>query len=159
MSPILKARSLMGKLLIIGRDDMLIPGSLDDIRHHSYSYPTMYGTVRQSSLTFAQGYVMLARSGGQGGGRPLAGRGVSPPRLFLSGVAWGALHSPGTSSAQFKSRWGETVAYYHLTGRLGTRTRNGQVRSCVRVRCRVARPTRPIRTQSAPVPSTIYARP
>ncbi len=37
---------------------------------------------------------MLARSGGQGGGRPLAGRGVSPPKLFLSGVAWGALHSP-----------------------------------------------------------------
>src|SRR5579875_468425 len=37
---------------------------------------------------------MLARSGGQGGGRPLAGREVSPPRLFLSGVAWGALHSP-----------------------------------------------------------------
>jgi len=32
-----------------------------------------------------QGYVMLARSGGQGGGRPLAGRGVSPPKLFLSG--------------------------------------------------------------------------
>ena len=28
---------------------------------------------------------MLARSGGQGGGSPLAGRGVSPPKLFLSG--------------------------------------------------------------------------
>src|SRR5579885_3630306 len=42
-----------------------------------------------------QGDVMLARSGGQGGGCPLAGRGVSPPRLFLSGVGWGALHSSG----------------------------------------------------------------
>jgi len=41
-----------------------------------------------------QGYVMLARSGGQGGGRSLAGRGVSPPRLFLSGVAWGELNGP-----------------------------------------------------------------
>ncbi len=38
---------------------------------------------------------MLARSGGQGGGSPLAERGVSPPKLFLSGGAWGELHSPG----------------------------------------------------------------
>jgi hypothetical protein len=44
---------------------------------------------------YAQGYVMLARSGGRGGGRRLAGRGVSPPRLFLSGGGWGALNSPG----------------------------------------------------------------
>src|SRR5579875_1086058 len=39
-----------------------------------------------------QGYVMLARSGSQGGGRPLVGRGVSPPKLFLSGGGWGALN-------------------------------------------------------------------
>ncbi len=43
---------------------------------------------------YAQGCVMLARSGGQGGGSPLAGRGVSPPRLFRSGEGWGALNSP-----------------------------------------------------------------
>jgi len=46
------------------------------------------------SLKTGQGYVMLARSGGQGGGRALAGRGVSPPRLFLSGVGRGELNSP-----------------------------------------------------------------
>src|SRR5579885_3778414 len=52
-----------------------------------------------------QGYVMLARSGGQGGGRPLAGRGASPPRLFLSGVAWGALNSPGRESLSLDYGW------------------------------------------------------
>jgi len=41
---------------------------------------------------------MPARSGGQGGGRPLAERGVSPPKLFLSGVAWGEFNSPGAPS-------------------------------------------------------------
>jgi hypothetical protein len=46
---------------------------------------------------------MLATSGGQGGGRPLAGRGVSPLNLFLSG-GWGKnreLNGPGECKFEF----------------------------------------------------------
>ncbi len=52
-----------------------------------------------------QGYVMLARSGGQGGGRPLAGRGVSPPKLFLSGVGWGEFNCPGDDDRALTKFW------------------------------------------------------
>ncbi len=40
---------------------------------------------------YAQGYVMLARSGGQGGGCPLAGRGVSPAQTLPFGRGVGRI--------------------------------------------------------------------
>ena len=60
---------------------------------HTRSLPSM-----ALALGKPQGYVMLARSGDQGGGSPLAGRGVSPPKLFLSGRGVGSIKLPWQDS-------------------------------------------------------------